>query len=62
MVHLLDGHGASFLQALLAQGMDSDVGVSDAFPRPAVALGRFRIALVLVVVPVDGGFATYSGV
>ena len=62
VVHLLDGHGTSFFQALLAERMRSDVGIAYAFPRPAIALGCFRVALVPVVVPVDslGMFLTVA--
>ena len=51
MVDFLHVDVASFLQALLAERVLSDVAVADPFPRPAVALAGRVAALELLVVP-----------
>ena len=54
MVHLLDRDRMPLLETFLAQGMCCDISITDAFPRSVIALGCISIALVPVVVPVDG--------
>jgi hypothetical protein len=53
VVDLIHGHYSPLLQAFFAQWVGCNISIADAFPCAVVALGRFAVALVAVVVVVD---------